>query len=364
MDDKSNTEAQSLGEEIDEDVPVKMIGEGGAVSVVSSLESMDQRRDDGSKASSKLSTGTAHLANLEFEDVEGDDGKSGPWWIAFLKKEGLFDKDTSHAALKDDGVLDGDAGTASGTEGKETGTAQVDKDGAASVALSIKSNTDKSVTAISLNKPSSDGSQERKETDDEWKERLWLVARSNWNTDEEDPLMEVKTVAEAAEEAMLSSNLDQDIDHESIKTFQNYLLVCAHAYVQVFGDMEVPTTEADDGTGSNDHSQAGNGKSKGNGSVTSSLGKKSSMRDGASRLSPYVPLNIVRNLFQLVLWDTVQKEYTTEDEQNNNQEQDNGDDNENDHNEDATATTDKQSRRFRGMTPNFFDSSNTSLVSC
>ena len=251
---------------------------GGDQTEISSLHS-SLHPDELTKANSRRSTGTTILEQLEFE---GDSSSEGPWWIPFMKKEGLLDDDTS-TVFPEGGIdaMEDSAPTTTTTTPQNPNAAQPP-----------------AIEKGQENKSGHDGQEEEekeeeeeKQTENDWKERLWFIARNHWTLDVDDTLVEVKSVAEATEAALLSSHVDQDNDddHEQIQHFQHLLVECAQAYIQVFGDHQHDKNDNDDDGAPPDTTKKERKATK-------------SLATEATRMSPYVPLAIVRALFQHVVW--------------------------------------------------------------
>jgi tetratricopeptide (TPR) repeat protein len=194
----------------------------------------------------------------EFPENDGGvDLDAKPWWIDFMREEGLLEDDTS-TIFKQDGSI--------------VGAEDLAEEGATAKEVAKKDEKEK--------KEDDDDDSVDDEAEDDWKERLWVVSRNHWNYDYKEQNSasrnENPTAADEAEMALLQATVDEDRDQEQILSFRNQLLGCLVAYIQVFGDIEAPVN-------------------------TDAPRKRSALRAEATQMSPHVPLNVVRRLFVLVL---------------------------------------------------------------
>jgi tetratricopeptide (TPR) repeat protein len=179
--------------------------------------------------------------------------ESKPWWIDFIKEEGLLNNDTD-AIIQNGSMFEVDDFD-DVNESEET----------------------KEVFEVDENVPLVDDDiSVDDEADEEWEERLWDISRSHWNYQYNGPsrLNVNETTADEAEMAFLQGTVgDSDKDQEHILKFQNQLLACIAAYIQVFGNV-----------------------------IDSSVEKpRSHLHAEATKMSPYVPLAVARRLFIIVL---------------------------------------------------------------
>lgn len=194
----------------------------------------------------------------------GVDLESKPWWMDFMKEEGLLEDDTSTIFQN----------------GSIVGAEEINEED--EVPEETKEEKEK------LSKIEGDEDSMEDETEDDWKERLWVISRNHWNYDYKGPSSrsnENETAADEAEMALLQATVDDDADQEHIFTFRNQLLACIVAYIQVFGDI----------VESSDETQP-------------PRNPRSTLRAEATQMSPFVPLNIARRLFVLVLRSMKAKE--------------------------------------------------------
>ena len=183
---------------------------------------------------------------------EGVAAAASPWWITFIQEEGLLDLiEPQQKRLQNNADETFFLG---GIDNEDDGDLKEDP------AVTPAKEDDVSVA----------------DEEGDWKERLWVIARNHWSVQLDGDFRDAKP--EEAELQLLSaSNIDEN---EQVKQFRNLLLQCLDAYVQVFGDIPGNRTPTQDTTHRN---------------------TKDGLATEAASLSPYVPLKVVRRLFQQVL---------------------------------------------------------------
>ena len=177
---------------------------------------------------------------------------ASPWWITFIQEEGLLDLiEPQQKRLQNNADETFFLG---GIDNEDDGDLKEDP------AVTPAKEDDVSVA----------------DEEGDWKERLWVIARNHWSVQLDGDFRDAKP--EEAELQLLSaSNIDEN---EQVKQFRNLLLQCLDAYVQVFGDIPGNRTPTQDTTHRN---------------------TKDGLATEAASLSPYVPLKVVRRLFQQIL---------------------------------------------------------------
>ena len=192
-----------------------------------------------------------------------------PWWMTFIQEEGLLlgkveSETETQSIVPNDAAFLGDE---KNEDDEEIRQGQIDAPPAAA-----GDDDDASVT---------DEDQQ-----EDWKERLWIVARNHWSMQLEEDFQDSQP-----EEAELQILTAPPVDGtDPILQFRNLLLECLNAYVQVFGDLVVTSNN------NNNSSSTSNPQKK-------KKTEKEGLTKEAASLSPYVPLKVVRCLFQQVLLD-------------------------------------------------------------
>lgn len=173
-----------------------------------------------------------------------------PWWMDFMNEEGLLN-DAATTVFENGSII----GVDDVDDVKESEEAKDEVD-----EVPIVDDDDVSVD---------------EEAEEDWEEKLWVISRNNWNSQYKGKprLNANETAADEAERALLQVTDDYGKDREHILTFQNQLLACIAAYIQVFGNTFESAEEQ----------------------------PRSHLHAEATKISPYVPLAVARRLFLVVL---------------------------------------------------------------
>lgn len=214
------------------------------------------------KRSPKLLTGA-------FPDDGGIDLDKTAWWLDFMEEEGYLQRGQN---LLQNGTLVG-----ADDLSEEDATEQANQ---------------KNGKSNSGNFDDDDESVDD-ETEDDWKERLWVVSRNHWNYDYRDyianPSINDLDTTEDTEMALLNATIESNKNQKHILKFRNQLLACIVAFIDVFGDIQL---------GKDEYKEEG----------------QSLLQREARQMSPYVPVNVARRLFCLVLTTLKSQEVQSENE--------------------------------------------------